>query len=202
MRTFGAVLITAAVVGLATGDRRFRLERAPLRSVWIFLLAALLQVVPFLPAVRDRSFAQALAPVGAVSGFTVLVAGLLLNIRTAGVVLMAAGAALNLAVIAANGGRMPTERSAADTAGLTAYVDGLDDAGPQRHVEAGPHTRLRILDDRVPVTPLRQVISPGDCLLALGTAWWLLAALGSRLVRGRSPEPIDASRSRMGEVRS
>jgi hypothetical protein len=179
----------AAVVGIFTGDRSFRMERAPLRRAWVFAAAAVLEVAPFLPGIRHIGAASAVARVCTVAGFALLILGFAMSIRSPGVLLMAVGVALNLAVIVANAGRMPVERAAARRTGLVHYVDGLTQPGPQRHVEASGSTPLRLLDDSIPVVPLGQVLSVGDIVLAAGAAWWLLAAMGSRLVR--STHPVD-----------
>ena len=175
-------LALAAVIGLISGDRKFRIARAPFRHAWVFPISALLQVLPLLPGLRNLPGMAAAGRVGMVAGFTILVVGLALNARTAGAIAMLVGVALNLTVITANLGRMPVEPTLATKAGLTWYIDEIREPGPHRHVPAAAGTRFRVLDDRILIGPLGQIISLGDFVLAFGAAWWLLAVLGSRLV--------------------
>lgn len=185
MRTFALVLLAAAVVGLATGDRRFRMDRAPIRWPWLFYIAALLEVGAVVPVLGSARFRSGLGRALTIAGFLLLLVGLAANRHSAGVLAMAVGVALNLLVITANLGRMPMERGAARAAGLTPSYEALAAPGPHRHMRAEDGTRLRWLDDRIPL-PWHQVISVGDVVLATGAAWWLLAVLGSRLLPARS----------------
>jgi uncharacterized protein DUF5317 len=180
-----AILLVAGVLGFATGDRRLRTDRAPLHRWGIFVVAAWIEVLPLLPPFHGVSWASALARGCTIGGFALVLLGFGFSRRTAGVLVMALGVALNLSVIVANRGQMPIEQSAASRAGDTSYYLSLTKPGAHRHVQALPSTLLRPLDDRLP-SPLGHVVSVGDLILALGAAWWLLAVLGSFLVPTRN----------------
>ena len=88
-----------------------------------------------------------------------------------------AGVALNVLVTLANGG-MPVEGDAVVRAGIAerSALRGID-LGPKRHL-ATEDDVLVVLDDRIPVRPLREVVSLGDVVLAAG-----LAVVTLRLLR-------------------
>jgi hypothetical protein len=104
------------------------------------------------------------------ASYALLVAFALRNRRLRGLWLVCAGMALNLLVIAANGGRMPLLASAAHAAGLapTGYANVSVDAH-----------RLWFLGDvfALPQTmPFATVVSPGDVLIALGAIAFVVVA--------------------------
>lgn len=94
--------------------------------------------------------------------------------RRAGPALLVAGLCANVVVVGVDAG-MPVDPAAAVAAGASsrAGVAGTD-WGPAHHAE-GRRDRFTALDDRLPVRPLRSVVSAGDLALDAGAA---LAALG------------------------
>ena len=93
-----------------------------------------------------------------------------------GVLVIAAGLLLNLAVVALNGG-MPVMAGAAAAAGLHGQLSVP--AGDFVHVVGLPGTRLPWLADVITLpgpTPMRLVASPGDLLLYEGVATFLAGA--------------------------
>lgn len=82
-----------------------------------------------------------------------------------GLTLAAAGMALNVVVIAANGAMPVLERSA-KAAGVTR---SLEDAG-LKHEPLDEDTVLPWLGDAIPIRPFQEVLSVGDVVLALGLA--------------------------------
>jgi hypothetical protein len=125
--------------------------------------------------------------------------------------LAALGVASNALVIALNGGHMPQSTEAA------LAVWGGSDIDPSRLqnvARMGVDTRLAWLGDIFPEPawlPRRNVVSPGDILLALGIASWVFVGATSTSMPGRLPPatigariatPIDgAARSRRGASR-
>ena len=175
------VMVAAVAVGLAAGGPLGVDQAAPGRSVvaaepvrgWPLLLLAVL--------------AQAGGALFGVAGYR---AGLLLsavlagaflarNRRLAGVALVTLGLLLNALVVTANAA-MPVSRYAAARAGVD-FAAAVP-AGDARHEPAGRGTRLAALGDVVPLAlpPHREVVSPGDCLLAAGLALLVLRGVRSR----------------------
>ena len=91
------------------------------------------------------------------------------NVVLAGMPVVLAGVALNVLVTVANGG-MPVEGDAVVRTGIAEPADlSAIDLGPKRHLATGDDV-LVVLDDRIPLRPLREVVSVGDVVLAAGLA--------------------------------
>jgi Family of unknown function (DUF5317) len=173
-----AFVVLNAVALPLFGGRLGALLEVRLRHPWAVLAALALEVAavnwPGLPDGLRAGLLVAAYPLGAVF--------LVANWRVPGLPLVALGAALNLLVIAANGGVMPASPSALAGAGLPVDSPGF------RNSTALPHPRLLPLGDVlfVPAAwPLSNVFSVGDVLIALGLAWLLHRAGGSRLATRR-----------------
>lgn len=150
------MLVSGLVLGLAAGLAIGR-DWRPLASVsirWLpLLLAALVAraVAPFAGPLAFPLYAAALFGTAAAAAA---------NTRLLGAALIAAGGALNLAVVLLNGG-MPVDPGAVAAAGGAMPADRL-------HVLMTPQTLLAPLADVVAVAPLHAAYSPGDFAVALG----------------------------------
>ncbi len=161
------MLASAVVLGLAGGViAGGRLERiADLRLTgWPVLLGSVLL------RFGAAAFGD-LAPYAYVAAFAGIVAVALANRALPGAWAIAAGAFLNLVVVAANGG-MPVSPEALASVGGISPSDAL-------HREIGPGTRLAFLADVIPF-PIGTAYSVGDVLIAIGGSW-----LAFRQVRPR-----------------
>src|SRR6202049_5082169 len=163
-----AGLVIGLALGVATGGKIGRLST--LRFRWpYFVLGVLLvkEVVLVTPLNRidGMQFVYA-ASLAALVGWTIW------NIsRLPGVWLVSAGAALNLVVVLANGGRMPVSRELAARGSHLLIDRGF----VGQYVLMGPHTNLSWLADWVSLPgPVGAVVyeaySPGDFVVALGIA--------------------------------
>ncbi|MEY2476847.1 MAG: hypothetical protein QOG87_2162 [Actinomycetota bacterium] len=177
------VALVAAVVGVlagyARGGRLRHLGERPVRLWALLVVGALLQwLAPNGPAL--------------VVSFVCLLACCLANLQMVGMGVVAVGLALNATVIAANGA-MPVRPTALVHAGV---VDDLDEArtfdlGGKRRLEE-PGDRLTVLGDALPIRPVRQVLSFGDLVVAVGTADVLAQLMRRRRARllTRSPAEV------------
>lgn len=152
------------VAGWALRGRWSRL--AELRIRWWAVLALAVGL-----RLAAGSAGEAAAAVYVVA-FAAIVAVAVVNARLAGMVLIAAGAALNLAVVAANGG-MPVDPAAIGAAGAQLPSDAL-------HVPLTDRSALSLLADRIPLGLFRSVYSVGDVLLTAGGFWIPFAAMRRR----------------------
>jgi hypothetical protein len=112
----------------------------------------------------------------------------------------ALGVALNVLVVAANGGQMPRVEPAASGVTPAGVAPPAAAAAPARLTNVAPataETRLAWLGDVIAQPawlPLANVVSVGDLLLAGGAAWWAFAATAS-VRRGRAASPAGAARA-------
>ena len=155
------------------GDRRLRMPG---------LLLAGLALQPLAAGVGGD---QAVLLVGS---YVLLVAFALANVAVTGMWLVATGIALNLTVIAVNSG-MPVRPSALRAAGVVEPGRPLDAALSAKHHLERPSDGLVVLGDIIPVAPLREVVSFGDVVMAVGVANVVARLL--RPVAGRRARTAD-----------
>ena len=111
-----------------------------------------------------------------IASYVLLLAFSAANALRVGMWMVALGIGLNLLTIAVNGG-MPVRPAALVAAGVAEpdEVGSLRIAG-KRHLER-PSDRLMIISDVIPARPLREVLSFGDVIMAVGLADVLLHLL-------------------------
>ncbi|MGJ7440831.1 DUF5317 family protein [Aquipuribacter sp. MA13-6] len=159
-------LLLLAVHAVLPGSDLRRLGRLSMRHTWLVWLALAVQVVVMsvLPDAGPLSQAAHLGTYGLAAVF----AGL--NLRSAGTWVVAAGGALNLTAITANGGVMPASASAVAASGWQAAPGQFANSA----VLAQP--RLLPLGDVFATPawlPVNSVFSVGDVLVVLGVAVFL-----------------------------
>ena len=134
------------------GERRF--------LWWPLLAVGVLFQLPFLDALGFG---------GLLASYACLLAFATANIRMAGMGLVAIGIALNIIPIAVNRG-MPVDREAIVAAKITTSSGLRNIDLDRKHHLRRPSDRLVVLSDIIPIAPLREVISFGDVVLAVGVA--------------------------------
>ena len=182
-----AIAIAAgAIAALAAGGWRGA-ARPPLRWVPLLLVSAGTLVVVEAGGVPSGAGLAALVVAdAAVLAFSAR------NVALAGMPAVLAGVALNVVVTLANGG-MPVEGDALVRAGVAEPSDLRSiDLGPGRHLAAEDDV-LGVLDDRIPLPPLREVLSVGDVVLAAGLAVVTFGLLRPRRRRLAAPTPASAA---------
>lgn len=130
----------------------------------LFVLA-----VAMVTAARSPALPAGVARTLVVGGYALALAGLAANLRLPWLWPALAGAALNMVVIAANGGRMPVSPGVLREAAGRVILGGT--TGPF-YVLTGPRTALPFLGDLLPLAAggVGVILSPGDALLVLGIA--------------------------------
>lgn len=178
--TLAIILLGAGVVaGLARGGKVTNIAQVDLRFAGFVFAGLGIQVIAELwaafvdPGLRTRAG----IPILMVS-YALLIAFVVANRRLPGAILIAVGLALNLIVIAANGG-MPVSLSAAQAAGLDPSGAGFL-ATAVKHQVMDSQTLLWFLGDWIPVPLIRTVVSIGDMVLGMG-----IFLLTERLIRYR-----------------
>jgi hypothetical protein len=182
-----ASLVLALTISLARGGRPARIALVPLRRTWLLFLGVALQVA------TDVGAAAGIVGDASRAGWVLLLLSQLVILAwlahhwyLPGVALVTLGLTLNAVVMAANGA-MPVDPAAIAALG----VEGVT-VNPGKHTLLTEATRLPWLADRLPLPPLRTVISVGDVVLAAG-----LLPLVHHLMTYRSPaERRGGSRSK------
>ena len=188
MFLLAAVALALITVPLA-GGRLARLAEIRFRWVPLILLALVVQVVIMVLVPGGNDALHRLLHIGSYGLAGVF---LLVNHRQAGIRVLATGALLNAAAIAANNGVMPASASALRVAGELRTTDGFANS------TALAHRRLLFLGDvfAIPKSiPLHNVFSIGDVLIALGAAIAIHTATESRLAPRRLSRELRASRT-------
>ncbi len=179
------ILLAALLLGLLVGVGRARWQNRPYRApeirfVWLAVVAFVPQlIVAYLPA--THSLLPDWAAEGLVFGSLIIfLAFIWFNRQAPGMPILLIGMALNLLVMAVNGGWMPiSPQTAQHLPGGAALGPGnLGGRYGQKDVLLLPQdTRLPYLSDRFLLpdwSPYQVAFSLGDILIAVG-AFWLLA---------------------------
>ena len=175
------MLVVMVLVGVVAGLVRPRRARfGTPRAVAIVFAAAAIQVASVATTgVMHRALLATSVVLGAL--------WIALQRRHLASVLLGVGAALNVAVVVANGG-MPVDSGALARVGHR-DVDVTRDF-LYKHVPMTSDTRLSWLGDRIPVPIQRNVISVGDVLMAVAICLWVADSVGSWWNERRSAGPV------------
>ena len=170
------------LAGWLTGGRLDGLTSLRIRFAPLALVALLVQVLLF--SAVGEAIPDGVARAVYVASTAAVLLVVLANLTIAGVPLIAAGAAANLAAIVANGGAMPADPAALATAGV------VIDRPSNSTVLAEP--ALRPLTDifAIPAgVPFANVFSAGDALIGMGIALLLAIAMrhSPNVLRGVGP---------------
>ncbi len=196
------ILLLAVIAGLLAGLARVwcrgrHLSSPRLRLVWLVPLAFLPQWLAFyLPATR-QVIANDGAAIALVSSQALLLVFAWFNRDRPGFWMLGLGLALNLLVIALNGGLMPispeTVERLAQSTSANAWQIGSRLGTGKDIVLTIAATRLWWLSDRFLLPdwfPYRAAFSLGDTLIAAG-AFWLLWAIGGSHTLEQKGERFD-----------
>lgn len=194
MILFAAVILLAFLLGYVFGGRVRRFEQLHLRWSWLAVAGLALQFVPLPDGASGTDLVVRTAVLSC--SYLLLLAFAALNIRLAGVPLIFVGLALNLLVIASNGG-MPVSREALESSGQGDVLQVLIDEGAAKHHLLTDDDVLTPLADVIPVGgPIKQVVSLGDVFVYAGVVWLIVAVM-----RGRIPQTSRAGPRRRGAHR-
>ena len=171
----------AITVGLLTGGSLRFFEGVRIHWWVLGPIGLALQLV----SIPGRSaWLVGLAVEALVASYVVLLALVAVNRRAPGAMLMTAGLALNLVVVAIDGG-MPVSRAAVRAVGVGGHELVIAEEGAKHHVMSSDDV-LRPLADVIPVPrPFGVVLSVGDVLLYAGIVWFLVS-----VTRGRFRENL------------
>lgn len=158
------VAVVAGLYGLVRGGSLEGLAATRFRFVWLLAVGFIVQIGFSL---WNPEWLNETGEVVVVVGSNALVAlFLVMNLRLPGMVLAAAGLALNVLVIAANSA-MPVSLEAAEAAGMDREAADFG----IKHEPLDDDTVLPWIADVIPLPGLSTLISTGDIFLAAGIAW-------------------------------
>ncbi|TMB89452.1 MAG: hypothetical protein E6J18_11130 [Chloroflexi bacterium] len=171
-----AALVIGLVAGITSGGKLGNAANLAFRWPWLVIAALIVKEATALSSLSRIEGIQYLYA----ATLALLVAWTVWHIeRVRGVWIVAAGAALNLIVVLANGARMPVAPALAG--------DLVERGHSGQYVVMGPATNLSWLADWIAVpAQLGGAYSPGDVVVALGIA--TVAFFATR----RLPEPKPA----------
>jgi hypothetical protein len=172
--------LLAVVMGIAAG----LFARGSLRNLinarfrWTFLLA--IYAVGMIAARLEIRWSFAMLLIGMLA-FVAFAATNALPVP--GMAVVGLGLLLNLVVTANNGG-MPYRPSAVVSAGAVSSksADLIPKNGVVQHAER-PSDQLMVLADVIPLRPLREVVSAGDVLVALGLGLVAFSGVAGSITR-------------------
>lgn len=186
------VVVIAVLIGYLLGGRLRGFEGFRLRWWLLAPIGLALQLVP----VTDGAATAAL-----ITSYVLLLAFTAANVRVPGVLLILLGLALNLAVIAPNGG-MPVSRDALARSGQESTLADLRAGEGVKHHLEEPDDVLTPLSDVIAIgRPIDQVASVGDVLVYVGLVWLIVAVM--RGVRRDGPaDPVPPWTAYQGKHRA
>jgi hypothetical protein len=174
------------LAGLLTRGRIGNLSTVKIRLWPIALMGLFFQVLLFSSPLA--AVVGAWGPSLYVLSTTLVLMALVVNLRQPGFWLITLGALANFAVIVANGGQMPASAEAFAALNGLPVVPTTDFSNS---FIAAPGAPLFFLGDIFVLPrplPLANVFSIGDVLIGVGGAWFIVATMHGRGMRGVSPE--------------
>jgi hypothetical protein len=183
------------LVGRAAGGRVAALAGIHIHWWGLALGGLVFQLVLFGPLVAER--VGDAGPALYVASSAIVFIALLRNLGLPGFPLLAVGAALNMLVIVANGGYMPSAAEAWELLNGVARVPTMDFSNSTL---IGPGTTLPFLGDVFALPrpiPLANVFSVGDVLIGVGAAWCVIRSMivpTTREWRPTVPDPTIVAR--------
>ncbi|NLD73898.1 MAG: DUF5317 domain-containing protein [Chloroflexi bacterium] len=188
-------LIVALLAALIRGGRISALGEVRFRAGWLAIVALAIQaVVIYLPH-HTGTGPWSLGALFLAGSYVALVAVVVLNRHTPGMLLIGAGLAMNYLAMASNGGYMPIAPDALEQAGLghlaLAGEVGSRILATKDILLPREQTLLWVLSDIlvIPDTlPISSVFSVGDVVVALGVCWFFQRAMAPA-----TPQPEQAT---------
>jgi MFS family permease len=196
---FLSAIVLALIVGALAGGGFPRLAELRLRWFWLLGAALALRVAAQVAGDGGLEISQEATSAAFLTGYLLIFAWLWANWRVPGLQIAAVGIGANALALVVNGGRMPVWEGAYTAAG---FAPGQLEGDPFHYLLTASSAAefLRsggLLGDVVPVPIpfLRDVLSIGDLLLALGIFWAIVFAMtrpGAPLRRSVTFTPIAA----------
>jgi hypothetical protein len=165
---FVEAIALSLIVALVRGGSLRRLGELDFRNTWMIFAPAVMMALLYTKYIPGLEFVGRLALVVHSAAYAVVLAVIIVNRHLPGMAIVGIGAALNFAVMAANGGKMPVSYDAVKRV----HMEREFSANMARHSLLDKDTRLGLLADIIPRPwppfPERDVASFGDIFLSVG----------------------------------
>jgi len=185
-----ATIALVIAIGLLRGGSLRNFAAIQLRWLPLVIAGFLLQILIFTPFAQSPLVAFATLPIYVLS-LSLLAIWVAANWRVPGMALIAIGLALNVAVIAANGGHMPVLPESARLAGQYEAIAADNPSTSKHALMPMEQARLWLLSDIIAIphgVPGAVVLSIGDIVLTVG-----IAILCYSTICGATAEPKPVS---------
>ena len=198
--------LLACVTALLRGGSMRNLAGLRIRNGYLIMIALMVQLLIYLPALRHATFIVAAAVPIYLGALALATCGMLRNWHLGLPMRLATlGLLLNFTAIAINGGHMPTNAQAMARIQGAAKIHELADPHLYANTRlATSTTRLTFLTDIIPVqlpTGTGNVYSIGDALISAGVASLLYLTIRRSTDEGAGDEPSDAVRGAISTLR-
>jgi len=164
-------LVLSLVVGKIRGGKFKGLGQTPIRNVWLFILAFILEFATLFAASAGVSLVADYIMYLHTASYILLFAAIISNREHRSMWLVLLGSMLNFLVIFINGGAMPVAVEALNNKGLYDYAQMISTGGMVTHQPLTDLTKLPFLADIIILPaayPLPKVHSIGDIIISLG----------------------------------
>jgi hypothetical protein len=174
--------IAAIIIALIAGGRFSRLAEIGFHCAWVFVAAFALRLGVVVIGVSGWRPGLIAAPALHLGSYVLLLAALVANRRLWPIWIAALGVVMNFAVIAANRGAMPADKSLVRASGQLQALKLAEAGRYPTHTFIDSHTRLTFLADRYLLPrpyPRPSVFSLGDVLITLGVVLMIFQGMGA-----------------------
>ncbi len=164
-------LILSVVIGWIRGGTLRRFGGISLKTMWIFVLAFILQILLVLLGVNGTSIIlNYIRPIYIVS-YLLLFIGIVLNIKYRELIVILIGGLLNLFVFISNSGKIPVTVEGLRLAGLDNIANFVQAGKMSLYIPLSEGVKYGFLGQIITIGqpyPYPQVLSIGDVIIALG----------------------------------
>lgn len=174
------IAIVSLIIGWLLRGRLSNLAGVEVHGLLLALLAIAVQFAGQYAVDAGWIAWHVWAPIVYAVAFLLLMAAIWLNRRSPAFFLIGVGILLNLAVVAANGGKMPVSAEGLIRAGYESFIQPLEAEQVMTHQLLDEDTRLAFLASVHVLAepyPRPKVFSLGDAILAVGALWFIVGGM-------------------------
>jgi hypothetical protein len=164
-------LVASIIVGIIRGGRLRRLSYIKINKIWIFIIAAVIQISIILFSLNNVQSVLRYIKELYIFSYILLFIGIILNLRYKSLWLVFIGGILNLVSFIANNGKIPVSIESMRLAGMDNITYFVEEGKLPLYEQITEFTKYSILGDIITVPepyPFPQILSIGDIVISLG----------------------------------